>query len=272
MPESTENTYLLGAIAVEAALSAGTRKVHGVWIDDALDYRKVEPVRRAAKLRRLDVIPLSRDELNKKADTDKHGGVIASVGPRTFISLDEMLVQTGREKSFIVMLDGIEDPFNFGQSIRSLYAAGCHGVVVRPRNWFSITPDTERSMGHVPGAGAAVIARASAGTSEFMPIAQTETPEEAAAFFGEKGLTVAATADTREAASLYDVDLNHPLFLLIGGEKRGVKRSFLNEAGLVIQVPYSREFEHSLGTVAAVSVISFELARQRKVKNLKRKA
>lgn len=262
MTEETESVYLLGAIAVEAALSAGTREVHGVWVDSEMDYRKIEPVRRVAKARRIELVSLSRDELDARVGHNKHGGVVAQVGPRQFVSMQDMLEMTGDERCFIVMLDGIEDPFNFGQSIRSLYAAGCHGVIVRPRNW--LAADAPQLEGQLPGA--AVIARASAGTSEFMPMAVAETPEEAAAFFGEKGLVVAATADTRESVSLYDVDLNRPLFLLIGGEKRGVKRSFLNEANLVIEVPYGRSFEHSLGTVAAVSVVGFELARQRGLK------
>ncbi|MEM9915906.1 MAG: RNA methyltransferase [Planctomycetota bacterium] len=247
-----DTTYLLGAIAVEAALSSGTRAVRGVWVDRDMDFRKVEPVRRAAKARRVELESSSRAELDARVGHGKHGGVVAAVGPRVFCSLEELLAHTGAEKSFVVMLDGIEDPHNFGQSIRSLYAAGCHGVVVRPRNWAV-------ADGEAPG----IIARASAGTSEFMPMAIAETPEDAAEFFADKGLVVAATADTRESVSLHDVDLDQPLFLLIGGEKRGVKRSFLNRANLVIQVPYGRPFEYSLGTVAAVSVVGFELARQR---------
>ncbi|MEM1108255.1 MAG: RNA methyltransferase [Planctomycetota bacterium] len=252
--ENLQNqTRLLGAIAAEAALSAGTREVSAVWVDGDLDYRKIEPVRRAAKARRLELEKRSRDELDTLVGHGKHGGVVAEVGPRTFCSLQDILGFSGSERSFVVMLDGVEDPFNFGQAIRSLYAAGCHGVVVRPRNW-------AMADGEAP----AIIARASAGTSEFMPMAVADTPDEAAAFFKDKGLAVAATADTHEAEDLYDVDLNRPLFLLVGGEKRGVKRSFLNEADLVIKVPYGRAFEHSLGTVAAVSVLGFELARQRR--------
>jgi len=259
MSTDVSTTHLVGAIAVEASLSSDSREVLGVWVDSEMDYRKAEPVRRAAKARQMELVPATRAELDARVGSDNHGGVVAEVGPRKFLELQAVLEMTGQERSFIVMLDGIEDPFNFGQSIRSLYAAGCHGVVVRPRNW--LAPDAPQPSGQLPAA--AVIARASAGTSEFMPMALAETPDEAAAFFAEKGLVVAATADTHEAAPLYKVDLKKPLFLLIGGEKRGVKRSFLKDADLVIQIPYSRPFEHSLGTVAAVSVLSFELARQR---------
>lgn len=94
-------------------------------------------------------------------------------------------------------------------------------------------------------------------------MAITDTPEAAATFYRDKGLTVIATADRDEAESTYDADLTGPIFLLVGGEKRGVKRSVLNEADRIVRVPYARPFDHALGTVAAVSVLAFEVARQR---------
>ena len=127
--------YLIGLIAVEAALFSEAREVYAVYVDAELDHRKVEPVRRAAKAKRIDLVRQSRAELDARVGHGKHGGVVAEVGPRRFVTLDDLLRYSGGERVFIVMLDGVEDPFNFGQAVRSLYAAGCHGVVVRPRNW-----------------------------------------------------------------------------------------------------------------------------------------
>ncbi len=252
---------LLGTIAVEAGLVAQTREVFSVCVDETLDYRKVEPVRRAAKARGVELQRVGRAALVERFGerVAASGGVVAEVGPRRFCSLDDILTYSGDERCFIVMLDGVEDPFNFGQAIRSLYAAGCHGIVVRPRNWLS--PDTPTPQGQLPAA--AVVARASAGTSEFMPIAIADSPEEAAEFYKAKGLKILTAAEKDQPTPLYDCDLTRPTFLVVGGEKRGIKRAMLDRADEVIEVPYGRAFEHSLGTVAAVSVIAFELMRQR---------
>ena len=255
MPTEPDKSLLLGPIAVEAALAAGRREVSAVHVDAELDWRRVEPVRRAAKDRGLELQRHTRGELDALAGETKHGGVIAEVGPRSFDTLQGLLEASGDERTFIVMLDGVEDPFNFGQAVRSLYAAGCHGIVVRPRNW-------AMASGQAP----AIIARASAGTSEFMPMAVADTPDEAAAFYAERGLTVAATADDDTAVSLHDADLTTPLFLLVGGEKRGVKRSMLDRADLIVHIPYGRPFQYSLGTVAAVSVLAFAVVQQRAAK------
>ena len=89
------------------------------------------------------------------------------------------------------MLDGIEDPFNFGAAVRALYAAGCDGLVVRPRNWMS---------------AAGIVARSSAGATELMPTAVAETAADAADLFPERGLTVACATKDR-AVSIYQADL-----------------------------------------------------------------
>jgi 23S rRNA (guanosine2251-2'-O)-methyltransferase len=64
---------------------------------------------------------------------------------------------------------------------------------------------------------------------------------------------------------IYQTDLSVPLFLLIGGEKRGVTRSFLDQANLKLQIPYGRQFNRSLGAAASAAVIGFEIMRQRQL-------
>ena len=250
---NSEESWLEGVISIEAALEANSREIGVIYMNKN---------RFASKRRRKRDLPLHR--LKKQAEDatisvnlvdgafiaertsgQSHGGAIAQVGGRRFIEMGALI--EGVKRPFIVMLDGIEDPFNFGQSVRALYAAGVHGVVVRPRNWTS---------------AASVVARASAGASERMPMAVVETAEAAAEFYRERGLAVACTA-LDGATSIYDANLLQPLFLLLGGEKRGITRSFLNQAELRLAIPYKRPFNHSLGTVASTSAIAFEWLRQR---------
>ena len=47
-----------------------------------------------------------------------------------------------------IIIEGIEDPFNFGYICRSLYAAGCHGLIVPTRNFSTaVTTVTKSSAG-----------------------------------------------------------------------------------------------------------------------------
>lgn len=243
-----EQTFLEGHIAIEAALEAESRPIETILLDRAARDRGGHLARlaRLAQERKVPTERVAREAIDLRASGGSHGGVLAVVGPRHFVELEALLPEG--TSPFVVMLDGVEDPFNFGQAIRACYAAGAEGLVVRPRNWMS---------------AAAVVARASAGASERIPTAIAETAEDAAEFFRGRGLAVATTGRTRGSVSLYAADLTRPLFVLIGGEKRGVTRSFLERADLVLHIPYGRGFRQSLGTTAAAAILAFEVMRQR---------
>lgn len=243
----TENTWMEGRISVEAAIEGQNRQVEALYLRAAKQGRALRRLRRIAGEAGIPISFVGDEFFAENASGQSHGGVLARVGPRRMLELRALL--EGEPRPFIVMLDGIEDPFNFGQAVRALYAAGVNGLVVRPRNWLS---------------AAAIVTRASAGASELMPTAVSDTALEAAEFFREAGLLVACTA-RESAVSIHEADLTRPTFLLIGGEKRGITRSFLEQADVRLRIPYGRPFANSLGAAASTAVIAFELLRQRSV-------
>ena len=242
---------LEGFLSVQAALSSGNRDLYQVLIDENKRFdRRLNELRRSAESAGVEVRFAAREIIDGRASGDSHGGVIAEVGDRRFCQLADLL--PAKDAAFIVMLDGMEDPYNFAGAIRALYAAGAHGAVVRKRNWTQAT---------------ALMGRASAGTIERLPLAVAESAADAAEFYRGKGLAIACAASDDRSQSLYQTDLTLPLFLLIGGERRGVTRSFRRAADLGLQIPYGREFAGAIGAVSAASVIGFEVMRQRRCKS-----
>jgi len=245
MDTMINSTWLEGWISVEAAIRGQNRSVDKVYLRRGKLVRGAKRLLRTAEKAGIPVEIVDETFIAGHVSGQSHGGVLAQVGPRRFTNMENLLV--GKENPLVVMLDGIEDPYNFGQAVRALYAAGIAGLVVRPRNWLS---------------AASIVSRSSAGAAELMPTAVAETALEAAAFFRERGLLVACTA--KEAAvPLFEANLIRPLFLLIGGEKRGITRSFLDQADIRLRIPYGRSFEYSLGAAASTAVIAFEILRQR---------
>jgi 23S rRNA (guanosine2251-2'-O)-methyltransferase len=241
----TEQTWLEGRISVEAAIQGDNRDIEAIYLRVGKRDRSLWRLRKTAAKAAIPLSEVDDDFFTANASGKSHGGVLARVGPRRFMEIASLI--EGQERPFIVMLDGIEDPFNFGQAVRALYAAGVTGLVVRPRNWLT---------------AAAIVTRSSAGASELMPTAVSETALEAADFFRQAGLMIACTA-RESAVSIYNADLTRPMFLLIGGEKRGITRSFLDQADVKLEIPYGRSFAQSLGAAASTAVISFEMLRQR---------
>jgi 23S rRNA (guanosine2251-2'-O)-methyltransferase len=241
----SEWTWLEGRISIEAAIRGNNRTIDAVYIRRGKWDRETRHLLNLAEKDGINIEIIDDAFIAKHAAGKSHGGLLARSGPRHFATLHDLL--EGPANPLVVMLDGIEDPFNFGQAVRALYAAGASGLVVRPRNWLSAT---------------GTVTRASAGATELMPTAVAESALEAAAFFRERDLMVACTAK-KSAISLYEADLSESLFLLIGGEKRGITRSFLDLADLRLTIPYGRSFKHSLGAAASTAIFAFELARQR---------
>lgn len=237
--------WLEGQISVEAALQSGSRVVKTIYVRQGKWDSGVRRLLQLADAAGVPVEQVGAEFVAARTTGSSHGGILAQVGVRRFLSLEALL--NGAAAPLIVMLDGIEDPFNFGQALRVLYAAGAQGAVVRPRNWLS---------------AAAVVARASAGASERLPMAMAETPHAAATFYRQRGLSVACTARNATTA-LFEADMTGPLFLLVGGERRGITRSFLERADMVLSIPYGRSFNQSLGVTASTAVLAFEILRQR---------
>jgi 23S rRNA (guanosine2251-2'-O)-methyltransferase len=237
-----DTLWVAGAIAVEAVLQARSREMHVIYTThDRFDSR----IARLHRLAREQGVPVEEGDavmLSGVSGTEGHGGVVAQVGPRIMTPLDAL---AQGDAPVLFMLDGVEDPYNFGQAVRSLYAAGIDGLVVRRRNWLSV----------------AAAVRASAGATEFMPTAEVESPEEAAWLLRPRGWRVAVADE--EGEPLPGADLRGPLLLVIGGEKRGVTRSFRQSADLAISIPYGRPFAHALGTTGAATVLAFEVLRRR---------
>jgi len=240
-----EHAILEGQISIRAALDARSREIHCVYVDRTARFDVIAALERLAREAGVKVEQVDGEFIASHASGKTHGGVIAFAGERKFLPLEDLL--KGSSRPFVVMLDGFEDPFNFGHAVRAVYAAGADGIVLRPRNWTT---------------AAGTVARTSAGAAELMPMAIAETALDAANFFRDKGLTIACTAK-KDAVSIYDADLTVPLFLVIGGEKRGITRSFIGKADVLLRVPYGRKFGASLTTAAAAAVISFEVMRQR---------
>ena len=196
----------------------------------------------------FDVELTDADVIDHMTIGSTHGGIIADCGERPLPSLEDVFSQNtafGRSDGFFVMLEGIEDPYNFGYALRSLYAAGVDGVILTPRNW----------MG-----AAGVVARASAGASERLPMAICDA-EGAADLFHERGYRVLC-AGIRDSVSLYESNMKRPLLLVVGGEKRGISRAVLDRADQVVRIDYGREFRGSLSAASAATVLGFEVLRQ----------
>lgn len=247
----SDSTIFEGMTSIRAVLASqneGARCIEKILYDTAKTKSKVKEIgylKRISQERGFSVEAISTEELNALAVGNTHGGILALCGERVFPAPTADRI---RSAGFYAMIEGIEDPYNFGYAMRSLYAAGVDGVILSPRNWMS---------------AAGVVCRASAGASELMPIYIADTVD-TVALFKNMGYKVVC-ADIENSVSLYDADLRKPIFLIVGGEKRGISRTVLNAADTIVRIDYGRDFKASLSAASASTVLAFEIYRQNKI-------
>ncbi|MBQ9468395.1 MAG: RNA methyltransferase [Clostridia bacterium] len=245
MTANQENALVFeGMVSLRALIAGRKRKIEKVLYAESRKEKNVKEyafLRHRAEEGLFELVLCPKEEIDGIAPSRTHGGVIALCKERVYPSLPGKLPENG----FYVMTEGIEDPFNFGYALRSLYAAGADGVIL--------------ASGVRTGADGTVC-RSSAGASERMEICLSK-PEDAVSFFRSQGYKIVC-ADLPDSVPVYDADLKKPLLLIVGGEKRGISRPVLDACDATVRLEYGREFDAALSAASAASILAFEVYRQ----------
>lgn len=235
---------IYGINAVTEALKAG--RVVSLRVGPRKDHRLQQLLSLAAQ-ESVPVRRVSDDELDRESGGSSHQGVIADVSERKLYELHELIDEAqATPPALIVVLDGIEDPHNFGAILRTCDAVGAHGVVRQTRHSAPLTGATSK---------------ASAGAVTHVKIADVVNIARAVDDLKEAGIwTVGLTGD---APSTYDkMDFSLPTALVVGAEGTGLRRLVRERCDLLAAIPMKGQVD-SLNVSVAAGVVLFEALRQR---------
>lgn len=246
-----DSTVFEGMTSIRAIINANNDGINDRQIKKILFdkyrllkiHKEIGYLRAISEDKKFEIVPSTKEELDSITLGSSHGGIVAITGDRTLPSFDENVEI--EPNGFYAMIQGIEDPYNFGYSLRSLYATGCTGIILPERNWMS---------------AAGVVARSSAGASEMFKIYKGD-PLEAARIFKARGYKIVC-ADERTDNVLGSCELKMPLLLIVGGEKRGISRALIDNADILVKINYAREFNASLSAASATTMFAYEIMRQ----------
>ena len=253
------STYFEGMTSIRAIISGmdkgvNDRRIETIYYDKnkiIKNHKEIGYLKAVSSKYDFEVVETSSEEIDNIALGTSHGGIIAKASERSLPHFSTMFSERipNSKGDFFVIIDGIEDPYNFGYAIRSLYACGCDGIILGERNWMS---------------AAGVVARSSAGASEMLPIYSGDILA-CLDLFKENGYNIIC-ADERTDNILGECDIKFPLLLLVGGEKRGISRAVLDKADTLIKIDYAKEFRASLSAASAATMFGYEIMRQNKKK------
>jgi len=236
---------IAGRNPVCEALRAG-RPINKIYLARNLKPATAAEVSGLARESRVPVQRVEKQLLDRMAEGALHQGIVASVAPYQYADLDDILARLGARDPLLVLLDGINDPHNLGAIIRSADAAGAHGVVIPSRRAASVTP---------------VVARASAGAVEFVPVARVTNMAVTMDMLKGRGIWVAG-ADPAADQLFWDAPLDGPLAVVVGGEDKGISRLVREKCDHLVRLPMAGRV-NSLNASVAAALVLFEAARQR---------
>lgn len=168
--------------------------------------------------------------------------------PSAYVTLSDIL-EIARERDeapLIILLDCVEDPHNLGAVVRTAECAGAHGVVIPDRRAAPL------------GIGAM---RASAGASEYLPVARVSSIPGALDQLKREGIWIVA-ADMDGSKPYYKYDYTGPTAIVIGGEDRGLGKLTKELCDDVARIPMSGETP-SLNVSVSAAIMIYEAVRQR---------
>jgi 23S rRNA (guanosine2251-2'-O)-methyltransferase len=216
---------LYGRQAVYETLMAARRPVYKIVLAEGVGEGGI--VARIVATARQRKIPLQkgqRRQLDKAVGDEHHQGVTAQVGGYPYVQLDEIWAEQERraEPPFLLALDCLQDPQNFGALLRTADAVGVQGVLVPKRRAVAVTPAT---------------VNASAGAVEHLLVARVTNLVRALQELKERGVWVVGLESLPQARDLPQVDLDMPLALVVGSEGQGLRRLVRESCDLLLRLP-----------------------------------
>lgn len=183
--------------------------------------------------------------MDKKEMDDKYGkgaqGIVLDIEDYKYFDIKEAC-----KSNFVVILDHLEDPHNFGAIIRTCEAAGVDYIII-PKNRSVEVNST--------------VMKVSAGALNNIKIVEVNNLVTAMEKLKDNGFWIYAT--DMDGEEYTKVSYTPKTALVIGAEGTGVGKRVLDNSDFTISIPMFGEI-NSLNASVAAGIAIYEVVRQRK--------
>ncbi len=242
-------SVIYGVLPVVEALRAANRRIDKVLIAESAKENRLQAIFDLCRERSIAWSRASGDAFAKYVDAGaNHQGVLAFIAAAGYMDVDEIL-RSAATPQLLLILDGVEDPRNFGAILRVAECTGVDGVVIPERRAVGLTN---------------TVAKSSAGAIEHVKVAKVPNLNRLIEKLKKENIWVVGT--NMDASSSYtDWDWTRPSALVLGGEGQGLHRLVAENCDALVKIPMYGKID-SLNVSVAAGVILFEARRQREGK------
>lgn len=237
---------IFGTRAVMEAIRAG-REIEKIFIQSGLNNDLIKELITETKKQKVPFTFVPQQKLNNLTGKN-HQGVICLLSAVQYASLENIvdkIFSEGREP-FLLILDRITDVRNFGALARTAECAGIDAIVIAEKGNAPMSADAMKT---------------SAGALSHLAVCREQDLKKTLRFLKDSGIQIVACTEKAEQ-TLYEVDLNVPVALVLGSEEDGISSELLKTADFLAKIPMKGKIE-SLNVSVAAGVAIFEVIRQK---------
>ncbi|MEG1500140.1 MAG: 23S rRNA (guanosine(2251)-2'-O)-methyltransferase RlmB [Clostridia bacterium] len=237
-----------GKNVVFEALTNGVT-INKMFVLESLSDAESNKIISLAKSKGVRIDFVSKNILESKSVLKRHQGFVCETVDFEYSDVEELFgeAQKRGDVPFFVILDGIEDPHNFGAIIRSCECAGVQGIII-PKHRSVCVNET--------------VIKTSAGAIAGVKIARVTNLNSCIDTLKQKGIWVYGLEGSGE--SIYRTNLKGPIALVVGSEGDGISRLTKEKCDAIVSMPLKGTV-NSLNASCALSVALYETLRQRGV-------
>lgn len=237
-----KDQLIMGIHALREVLLHAPKRLLRIFAEKRSEGRKSE-ILKLCEERGIPITYTTFDALTHMAGSDSHQSFVAHVKGREFFDTAEFLKKMeDRERAFVLMLDQIFDPQNFGSILRIAECFGADGVVWSKNRGADLTPAS---------------AKASCGASELLPLIRIANLAEAVSHFQKAGFEAVATLLDETAQSALDFEFAPKTLLIVGSEGEGIQPLIRKRADRSIYIPVAGKIA-SLNVAAATAALLYK--------------
>lgn len=188
---------------------------------------------------------LSKKDMDR-LERGNHQGVILDVMEYKYYSEDKMFKELP-SNPFIIILDHLEDPHNFGAIIRTAEAAGVDYIIIPKDRSVSVN---------------STVMKTSVGALDNMKIVMVTNLNNTIKKLKESGIWVVGT-DMEDSVPYDEIDYKTPIALIVGSEGFGMSNLVRKNCDFIARIPMNGKI-NSLNASVAAGIMIYEVVRQRK--------
>ena len=239
---------IYGIHPVEEALKSPHIQLEKILIATQKPTPPFQSILQLASQRQIPVIYTQKETLEKMTRGGLHQNIVAITKEISYLDLEEILSRWKEEttKALFLILDGIQDPQNFGSLIRTALGCGVHGIIIPKDRAVGIT---------------STVINVSAGAAAHLPIAQVTNLSVTIEALKKEGIWVYG-ASGEAGEKIHQLDLNINLAIVIGAEGKGIRPLVKKKCDRLFSIPMKGPITSFNASVSG-GIVLYEVMRQR---------